>query len=229
LTTLPPIIDRPSPNFGERPADATLDMLIIHYTGMESTEASLARLCDPAARVSAHYLIDEDGTLYRLVDEASRAWHAGASHWAGATDINSRSLGIELQNPGHEFGYRSFPEAQMAVLIDLCGEILARHGIPAARVLGHSDVAPSRKEDPGELFDWKRLADAGVGRLPAAPVAAAGMDEHAARASLTAIGYDPGVSLGDVLTAFQRHYRQTKIDGLLDPETAGLIRALAGG
>jgi len=162
------------------------------------------------------------------VDEARRAWHAGVSHWAGETDINSCSLGIELQNPGHEFGYRAFPDAQMTALTDLCAEILSRQAIPAGRILGHSDVAPSRKEDPGELFDWRRLAAAGIGRLPRIPANSAKMDYREARAALTAIGYDPGARLADILTAFQRHYRQTKIDGQFDAGTAGLIRALAG-
>ena len=129
--TMPRMIDRPSPNFNDRPAGKGSDMLILHYTGMKSAQESLARLCDPAAKVSAHYLIAEDGALYRLVEEARRAWHAGVSHWAGESDINSRSLGIELQNPGHEFGYRAFPEAQMTALTDLCADILSRHAIPA--------------------------------------------------------------------------------------------------
>jgi len=203
-------------------------MLILHYTGMKSAEASLARLCDPVAKVSAHYLIDEDGTLYRLVDEKNRAWHAGVSHWAGEEDINSCSLGIELQNPGHEFGYRAFPDVQIRVLTELCTDILSRHTIPANRIIGHSDVAPERKEDPGELFDWRRLADAGIGRLPEKADGNDATNEQEARVSLAAIGYDPGIPLNDVLTAFQRHYRQTNIDGQLDGETAGLIRSLAG-
>jgi len=159
----PQIIDHPSPNFDERHAGKNLDMLILHYTGMRTAEESLARLCDPRAKVSAHYLIDEDGTLYRLVDETKRAWHAGVSHWANETDINSCSLGIELQNPGHEFGYRDFPDAQVRALTTLCTDILSRHAVLAERILGHSDVAPSRKEDPGELFDWRGLAAAGIG------------------------------------------------------------------
>ena len=226
--TLPQIIDHPSPNFSDRPAGRNLDMLILHYTGMKTAAESLARMCDPKAAVSAHYLIDEDGTLYRLVDEARRAWHAGVSHWADETDINSCSLGIELQNPGHAFGYRAFPSAQMTVLTDLCADILSRHAIPNERILGHSDVAPSRKEDPGELFDWRHLAAAGIGRLPEKTAGADKMDDREARACLTAIGYDPGAPLAEILTAFQRHYRQTNIDGQLDAETVGLIRVLAG-
>lgn len=153
---------RPSPNYNERPAGTAIDMLVLHYTGMKSCAAALDRLCDETAEVSAHYLIDEDGTLYQLVDEARRAWHAGVAVWNGNTNINDRSIGIELVNPGHEFGYRKFPEAQMLTLITLCKEIIARHPISPADVVGHSDVAPDRKQDPGELFDWQRLVDEGI-------------------------------------------------------------------
>ncbi len=162
------MIEKPSPNCGPRPDGAAIDMLILHYTGMESAEAALTRMCDADARVSAHYMIDEDGTVYRLVDEAMRAWHAGVSSWRGAGNINDRSIGIELVNPGHEFGYRRFPVSQMTALTGLCREILARHPIAPANVLGHSDVAPSRKQDPGELFDWQALAAAGIGLWPTA-------------------------------------------------------------
>ncbi|MEX2202220.1 MAG: N-acetylmuramoyl-L-alanine amidase, partial [Dongiaceae bacterium] len=155
----------PSPNHDAR--RGPVDILLLHYTGMVAAEAALKRLCDPVARVSAHYLIDEDGTLWQLVGEDRRAWHAGVSFWAGESDINARSIGIELQNPGHEFGYRAFPEPQMKTLIELAQGILQRHPIPASRVIGHSDVAPTRKEDPGELFDWQRLAAAGIGLWPA--------------------------------------------------------------
>ena len=155
----------PSPNQDDR-GGAAIDMLVLHYTGMITAEAALSRLCDPAAKVSAHYTIDEDGTIYAHVPEARRAWHAGVSFWAGKRNVNARSIGIELVNPGHEFGYRAFPRSQIAALIDLCRDILARHPIPAARVLGHSDVAPARKEDPGELFPWAQLAEAGIGLWP---------------------------------------------------------------
>ncbi len=160
------IVDRPSANFDARPEGAAVDILVVHYTGMETAEAALDRLMDPAAKVSAHYLIDEDGTLYRLVEEDRRAWHAGVASWRGATDVNARSIGIELVNPGHEFGYRPFPEAQTGALIDLAADIVARHRIPARNVVGHADVAPRRKMDPGELFDWPRLAAAGIGLWP---------------------------------------------------------------
>ena len=145
---------------GHRHAGAAL------YRHADGARRRWTRLCDPAAKVSAHYTIDEDGTVYAHVPEARRAWHAGVSFWAGESDINARSIGIELVNPGHEYGYRAFPEAQIAALIALCHGILARHPIPPARVLGHSDVAPARKEDPGELFPWARLAKAGIGLWP---------------------------------------------------------------
>src|SRR5215468_7605155 len=158
-------VDMPSPNHDDR-GGVAIDMLVLHYTGMQSAKVALDRLCDPVAKVSAHYSIDEDGTVYSHVPEARRAWHAGVSFWAGATDINARSIGIELVNPGHTCGYRPFPEAQMRALEELARSILARHSIPAHRVLGHSDVAPARKIDPGELFDWRRLARAGIGLWP---------------------------------------------------------------
>ena len=149
-----------SPNFNDRIGyDAPL-MILLHYTGMKTAQEALDRLCDPAAEVSAHYTIDEDGTIYHMVDEDKRAWHAGVSEWKGETDINSASIGIELVNPGHEFGYREFPTAQMEALANLCKDIIARQ--PIETVLGHSDVAPERKQDPGELFDWKWLAKQGV-------------------------------------------------------------------
>ena len=159
-------VGAPSPNFDERPKDTPIDILIMHYTGMETGAGAVARLCDPAARVSSHYTVDEDGTIFAHVPEECRAWHAGVSYWAGARDINGRSIGIEIVNPGHEFGYRSFPGAQIEAVIKLSREIVARHSIPPERVLGHSDVAPARKIDPGELFPWGGLALAGVGLWP---------------------------------------------------------------
>ena len=160
------IHERPSPNHNARPNGQAVDILLLHYTGMKSAEAALERLTDPAAQVSAHYCVEEDGKVWRLVAEERRAWHAGQALWAGADDINGRSIGIEIVNPGHEFGYRPFPEAQMAAVIELCQGILARHPVPPTRVLGHSDVAPLRKEDPGELFDWPGLAAQGIGLWP---------------------------------------------------------------
>ena len=212
-------IDRPSPNHDDRGA-AAIDMLVLHYTGMKTAEEALARLCDPAAKVSAHYTIDEDGTVYAHVPEARRAWHAGVAYWAGATDINARSIGIELVNPGHEFGYRDFAEDQIASLITLCHSILMRHPIPSARVLAHSDVAPARKEDPGELFPWARLAKAGVGLWPRATASDLGAQ------ALSRFGYDRNAPQDKVITAFQRHFRPKKLDGQWDDECAGLLASL---
>jgi N-acetylmuramoyl-L-alanine amidase len=166
-------IERPSPNCDARPDGAAIDILLVHYTGMKSAEEALARLCDPVARVSAHYTIDVDGRIYRHVDEMLRAWHAGVSYWAGERNVNGRSVGIELVNPGHEFGYVPFPEPQIESLIDLAMAILARHPIPPRRVLGHSDVAPARKQDPGELFPWHVLAEQGIGIFPCVSVMSA--------------------------------------------------------
>jgi N-acetylmuramoyl-L-alanine amidase len=157
----PDIIDAPSPNFDERLSPP--DMVVLHYTGMETGEAALVRMRDPKAKVSAHYMIEEDGRLYRLVPEERRAWHAGVSFWKSERNLNQVSIGIELVNPGHDFGYRPFPEAQIAVLIDLLADIRERWDVPDGRILGHSDVAPDRKIDPGELFPWARLAAAGHG------------------------------------------------------------------
>jgi N-acetylmuramoyl-L-alanine amidase len=213
----------PSPNHDARPQDGRIDLLLLHYTGMRTADEALRRLRDPETKVSAHYCIDEDGTLVCLVPEERRAWHAGVAHWAGESDINGRSIGIELVNPGHEFGYRDFPEPQMTVLIELARDILARHPIAPARVLGHSDVAPLRKCDPGELFDWSRLAEAGIGLWPARPVTA----EAPARELLARFGY--GFVEEDeaaVLRAFQRHFRPAAITGEADAETLGLLAAL---
>jgi N-acetylmuramoyl-L-alanine amidase len=228
------VIERPSPNYNDRPAGKAVSLLVIHYTGMRDAEAALKRLTDPEAQVSSHYLIDEAGLVYRLVDEGRRAWHAGVSYWAGERDINGVSIGIELVNPGHDFGYRHFPEAQMAALIDLGRGILSRHKIPPSRVLGHSDVAPARKIDPGELFDWQRLAKAGIGRWPR-PAKGPG-DAASVRAALSKIGYEispEGAPNGVVdkitkqsLSAFQRHYRPSKFDGIADDETCGMIYGL---
>ncbi|MDB5407477.1 MAG: hypothetical protein JWL84_2389 [Rhodospirillales bacterium] len=194
-------------------------MLVLHYTGMTSAAAALARMCDPAAQVSAHYLIDEDGAITRLVAEEHRAWHAGAASWGGVADVNSCSIGIELQNPGHEYGYRDFPAAQIAALTELARDIVTRHRIPAARVLGHSDVAPARKQDPGEKFPWAGLAADGLGLWP--DFGAAATPGDAAR-QLTAIGYATG-DLAATVTAFQRHWRPARCDGVLDGETARRI------
>lgn len=218
------IIERASPNVNDRPAGTTIDMVILHYTGMKTGRAALDRLCDPDSRVSAHYLIDEDGTIYRMVPEDRRAWHAGISHWSGDVDINDRSVGIEIVNPGHEFGYRPFPEAQMVAVETLLTGIVARHGISPARVVGHSDIAPTRKQDPGELFDWKRLADRGLAIWPTKP--GARIDDADARGYLSDIGYDPEAPLADVVTAFQRRFVPAGVNGRLDDETRATIAAV---
>jgi N-acetylmuramoyl-L-alanine amidase len=210
------LIQRPSPNHDER--TAPVDMLVLHYTGMISGQAALDRLCDESAKVSAHYTIDEDGTVYAHVPEARRAWHAGVSHWAGVDNVNARSIGIELVNPGHDYGYRAFPEAQIAALIELSHDIFTRHTI--AHVLGHSDVAPARKDDPGELFPWQKLAGEGIGVWPQAIASGLGAD------ALTRYGYDPHAPLDKVITAFQRHFRPKKLDGKWDGECAGLLASL---
>src|SRR5271156_4492223 len=160
------IREKLSPNHDERPADGQVDMLILHYTGMRTAQAAIERLCDPEARVSSHYVVDEDGEVIRLVPEERRAWHAGVSYWRGHDTLNDRSIGIEIVNPGHEWGYRDFPALQMAAVCELCLSILARHPIPARNVVAHSDIAPDRKQDPGELFDWAGLAANGVGLWP---------------------------------------------------------------
>lgn len=209
-----------SPNFNDRPEGMPLDMLVIHYTGMRSAEAALERMCDPAAEVSAHYMIDEAGRVFPLVEEEKRAWHAGLASWRGESAVNSRSIGIELVNPGHEFGYRPFPEAQMAALIDLAEGILSRWPIPARNVVGHSDVAPRRKQDPGELFDWRRLAESGIGLWPEP-----GAGEGDAARLLGAYGYETD-DLAASLTAFQRHFRPSRCDGVADAETLSLLNGL---
>jgi len=215
--------DLPSPNHDARPDGAPVDMLILHYTGMESGAAAIARLRDPDAKVSAHYVVEEDGRILRLVPEDRRAWHAGVSQWRGMTGLNARSIGIEVVNPGHAHGYRPFPALQMAALCDLCVDILARHPIPPWHVLAHSDIAPDRKEDPGELFDWEGLARNGVGLWPAEE----GSAPADPAALLAAIGYRTDLPLPVLLTAFQRHWRPGRVDGIADAATLARLAAVA--
>lgn len=218
--------DHPSPNHARRGVPPRIDMLVLHYTGMASAEAALERLCDEAALVSAHYVVGEDGTVWRLVPERRRAFHAGRSCWEGESDLNLVSIGVEIVNPGHEWGYRPFPEAQMAAVERLCRDILARHPIPRHRVVGHSDIAPDRKTDPGELFDWPRLARAGIGiwPMPSGRLAAAPIDRVCAVADLRAIGYGPPpASEEPAIAAFQRRFRPARCDGVLDGETVARI------
>ena len=223
------IREKLSPNFDARPEVTPIDTLVLHYTGMKSGGEALERLCDAQAKVSSHYCIEEDGTVWLLVPEQRRAWHAGLSYWRGERDINARSIGIELVNPGHEWGYRPFPETQMEALIELAQGILGRHPIPSRNIVGHSDVAPARKQDPGELFDWRRLAGRGIGLWPSQAELPRGMTGSDAIGLLAHIGYDPKAAmpghevLPTLVMAFQRHFRQSVVDGGLDEETAGLI------
>ena len=231
-------IEAVSPNFNERTVPP--DMLVLHYTGMTSGPEALARLCDEQSKVSSHYLVEEDGRVFRLVPEERRAWHAGVSFWKGESDINGRSIGIEIVNPGHEFGYRPFPEAQIAAVIELVADIRTRWSIEDGRILGHSDVAPGRKIDPGELFPWKQLAQAGHGlwvepdAAPGLPLSEGeeGAGVFALQAGFTRLGYDCAPSgkydaqTTSVVQAFQRHWRQEKVDGVADGMTRARLIAL---
>lgn len=221
------IIARPSPNHDSR-GDRAIDMIVMHYTGMKTAADAIDRLCDPAARVSAHYVLDEDGTLYQLVPEALRAWHAGVSHWAGESGLNACSIGIEIVNPGHEFGYRDFPEAQIARLIAHTKLIMARHNIPAQRIVGHSDIAPARKTDPGEKFPWARLAREGIGLWPDSKFSGAA-DRPETLLARIGYGVPPlvDVPLETVITAFQRRFRPSRFDGVWDEECARIAASLA--
>ncbi|HZU63062.1 MAG TPA: N-acetylmuramoyl-L-alanine amidase [Novosphingobium sp.] len=211
----------PSPNWNAR--QLPISMVVLHYTGMRSAAEAIARLTDPAAEVSAHYLIDEDGTVLRMVAEEHRAWHAGRSYWRGITDVNSASIGIELVNPGHEFGYRPFTDAQMEALIPLLAGIIARHNIEPANVVGHSDVAPARKADPGELFEWETLARYGLAMATPAPrIRLLHENPGAFFLSLERYGYDIADTEAAV-TAFQRRFRPRIIDGQIDGEVGALL------
>ena len=233
---------QPSPNHNERDPAKPVDILLLHYTGMASGEAAVGWLCNPASKVSSHYVVFEDGRTVQLVDEARRAWHAGKSSWAGETDINTRSVGIEIVNPGHEFGYRPFPDVQIEAVIALCRGIISRHPIPPERVLAHSDVAPLRKEDPGELFPWQQLFEAGVGHwAPPAPVAPGpflhagdhGLGVGALKQRFRRYGYGIGedsqfdAGTEAVVTAFQRHFRPARVDGVADVSTVATLDRLA--
>ncbi|WP_448665023.1 N-acetylmuramoyl-L-alanine amidase [Sphingomonas sp. CJ20] len=219
-----PILDAPSPNWDERALPVT--MIVLHYTGMETAQAAIDRLRDPAAKVSAHYVVDEDGTILRLVDEEKRAWHAGQSHWRGITDVNSASIGIEIVNPGHEFGYRPFPAEQMSALIPLVAEIKERHAITRGNVVGHSDVAPARKQDPGELFNWHALARLRLALpRPTRNLVDPGWPDAGFMLALERFGYDVRDREAAV-TAFQRRFRPEMIDGEIDMECRCLLLAL---
>ncbi len=233
----------PSPNHDERRQGRVPDLILLHYTGMKTGEAALRRLCAPDSDVSSHYVVFEDGRIVQCVPEGFRAWHAGVSFWAGESDINSCSIGIEIVNPGHEFGYPDFPLRQIAAAISLCRSIITRRGpIGANRVLAHSDVAPSRKQDPGEKFPWDLLNESGIGHwvrpaqlnLDGPALAPGDNGEAVTRLQRALRGYGYGIeetgnyddATRDVIAAFQRHFRPARVDGIADASTLLTLRAL---
>jgi N-acetylmuramoyl-L-alanine amidase len=231
----------PSPNFGERNNGLRPDMIVLHYTGMPDAEGAITRLCTAGTDVSAHYIVLEDGRIVQTVPEAKRAWHAGVGYWAGQDDLNSCSIGIEIINRGHDWGYPDFPSRQIAAVTALCRGIILRHDLPSHRVLGHSDVAPSRKKDPGEKFPWHSLANSGVGhwvrpapitRGEAMRIGASGDDVLALQHALARYGYgieadgQYNTATMEVVTAFQRHFRPERVDGLVDHSTLETLQAL---
>lgn len=231
----------PSPNIDERTGLGRPDMIVLHYTGMQFCHEAIHRLCDTKARVSAHYVVHETGSIVQLVQESMRAWHAGVSVWEGDPDINSRSIGIEICNPGHDFGYPDFPSRQIAATITLCRSILTRHIIRPENIVAHSDVAPSRKNDPGEKFPWKRLAQSGIGLWVDVGTVAdsealkpndTGTKVTDLQRSLAEYGYGIDisgrydVSTKEVITAFQRHFRPSQVDGIADAATMQMLRKL---
>ena len=218
------LVDAPSPNFDARLAP--ISMIVLHYTGMQDAASALARLRDPEAKVSAHYLVDEDGSVLRLVDEASRAWHAGRSHWRDFEDINSASVGIEIVNPGHEWGYRPFPDAQVGAVVRLVAEIKDRHEITRGNIVGHSDIAPTRKRDPGELFPWHELARRRLALpRPTRNLVDPGWSESGFLVALERFGYDVADPMAAIV-AFQRRFRPELIDGEIDAELRMILLAL---
>ena len=231
----------PSPNFGERNNGRVADMILLHYTGMPDVEGAIAQLCTPGTDVSAHYIVLEDGRIVQSVPEAKRAWHAGVSSWAGEEDINSCSIGVEIINRGHDWGYPDFPSRQIAAVIALCRGIVLRRKIHAHRVLAHSDVAPARKKDPGEKFPWHLLANSGVGHwVQPAPIVRGetlklgSISNEVAdlQAALAKYGYNipthgkfDGATM-EVVAAFQRHFRPARVDGIADLSTISTLHAL---
>ena len=233
---------RASPNHGERKGGVKPDMLVLHYTGMRDFDAAVQLLCSPGSDVSAHYVVRDDGHIIQLVSESRRAWHAGAASWSGETDINSCSIGIEIANPGHDFGYPEFPKRQIAAVTALCRSIFTRYRIPPHRVLAHSDIAPSRKQDPGEKFPWRVLHNSGIGLwvrpaplTQAGPVFVLGESNPIVaemQTLLSQFGYtvkltgllDAGTR--DAIAAFQRHFRPARVDGVLDMSTLQTLKAV---
>lgn len=219
-------IAHPSPNFDTRALPVS--MIVLHYTGMESAKAAIAQLANPVAKVSAHWVVLEDGGIIAMVDEANRAWHAGKAYWRGITDVNSASIGIEIVNPGHEFGYRPFPEIQMAAVERLVAAAANRYCITPANVVGHSDVAPARKADPGEFFDWPRLASAGLAEAVPNEGNDPGWDDDETIAALHRYGYDVTDRRAAVV-AFHRRFRPADIGGNIDARTRTILGGLMGG
>lgn len=224
------VTDRPSPNHGPRAPDQPVDTLVLHYTGMASAEAALARLCDPRAQVSAHWVVDEAGHVFRLVDEERVAWHAGVAAWRGRAGLNRRAIGIEIVNGGHDFGLPAFPEVQIEAVITLARAIVARWRIHAGDVVGHADVAPMRKADPGERFPWRRLAAAGVGLWPAPGGAPPAMNVTGALARIGYVleGAPQPTSVSAALKAFQRRFSPDgRVDGRADAATRARLAEVA--
>jgi N-acetylmuramoyl-L-alanine amidase len=232
---------RVSPNFGPRRDGKRADAIILHYTGMRTGEAAEAWLCNPESEVSSHYIAHEDGRIVQMVREGDRAWHAGAGSWHGETDMNSRSVGIEIVNSGHILGYEDFPDRQIEAVIDLCRGVSLRHNVPPERVLAHSDIAPARKADPGEKFPWRRLAASGIGHfVEPFPVregrvlmqGSVGDAVERLQSMLALYGYGVEISgTFDDMTrlaaiAFQRHFRPALVDGIADESTIGTLHAL---
>jgi len=230
---------RPSPNHGERRDGIGPDTIILHYTGMESAKGAEDWLCDPRSQVSSHYLVYEDGSVVQMVPEKARAWHAGKSFWHGETDLNSRSVGIEIVNPGHDLGYTDFPDIQIDAVISLCRDIMGRWSIPRNRVLAHSDIAPSRKIDPGEKFPWQRLAEEGICyHIPPSPRTDGtsfspgdeGADVEELQRNLGRLGFGisaTGIYDSETVTvvkAFQRHFRPHEVDGIADESTRNTLQ-----
>ncbi len=239
-TDLPHALQR-SPNFGERSGAVTPSLLILHYTGMSAAQKACDWLCDPRSHVSCHYLVDEQGHIVQMVDETLRAWHAGVSSWHDTLDINSASIGIEIQNPGHSAGYPEFPRVQMQAVAALCTDIMSRHRILPRNILAHSDIAPGRKIDPGEKFDWSFLAERGVGHwVTPEPLSGgsylqygdAGDPVAALQGLLRLYGYgldltgEFDIRTKNVVEAFQRHFRQSRVDGVADSSTVMTLHKL---
>jgi len=230
-----------SPNWNERPPGCDIDLVVLHYTGMQTGDEALARLCDPEAEVSAHYMIEEDGTVFQLVPEEKRAWHAGVSSWCGRDNINHYSIGIELVNPGHEFGYRAFPDRQIDSLLEVLAGIKSRHFIPCNGYIGHSDIAPDRKTDPGELFPWHILSKEGFGvcadteghsQTVLLRDGESGAEFEKLNMDLAMLGYSipseeaVGPATHALISAFQSHWRQSRVTGYYDVGTAAVLSDL---